>query len=420
LSFERLSTIPASIRDDEFSMRYPGWRVVWACFLVELFLFGFGLYGHSVYLAEFQRLDGWRTAVISTASTLSLLLGNLLAAFSNDALVWIGPRRLILLGISALATSTMLLAFTSAPWQLFAAYMLMAFSWAGMGIVVVATLLRSWFDRRSGLAISLAFNGATCGGIIVAPTLIVLVGAVGFSWAMLIMTVAMIGILGPVVMTVIDLPAASGAAEHRTENPPRPSNVVPSNTSRWSLLRNFGFWTITAPSALALLAQIGFIVHQVALLELTVDRLLAAVAVAITTTMAVVGRLCLGMVVDRLDPRWTTTVSLTTQAGALVVIALSPDVMSLFLACAVYGFSIGNLITLPPLIIHREFDRAAFGTVMGLSTAIGGMIGALGPGLVGFVRAATGGYTAALLFCVMLKLVAAVIVLLRPRQAVSG
>ena len=126
MSFERLSTIPASIRDDEFSMRYPGWRVVWACFLVELFLFGFGLYGHSVYLAEFQRLDGWRTAVISTASTLSLLLGNLLAAFSNDALVWIGPRRLILLGISALATSTMLLAFTSAPWQLFAAYMLMA------------------------------------------------------------------------------------------------------------------------------------------------------------------------------------------------------------------------------------------------------------------------------------------------------
>ena len=420
MSFERLSTIPASIRDDEFSMRYPGWRVVWACFLVELFLFGFGLYGHSVYLAEFQRLDGWRTAVISTASTLSLLLGNLLAAFSNDALVWIGPRRLILLGISALATSTMLLAFTSAPWQLFAAYMLMAFSWAGMGIVVVATLLRSWFDRRSGLAISLAFNGATCGGIIVAPTLIVLVGAVGFSWAMLIMTVAMIGILGPVVMTVIDLPAASGAAEHRTENPPRPSNVVPSNTSRWSLLRNFGFWTITAPSALALLAQIGFIVHQVALLELTVDRSLAAVAVAITTTMAVVGRLCLGMVVDRLDPRWTTTVSLTTQAGALVVIALSPDVMSLFLACAVYGFSIGNLITLPPLIIHREFDRAAFGTVMGLSTAIGGMIGALGPGLVGFVRAATGGYTAALLFCVMLKLVAAVIVLLRPRRAVGG
>jgi len=150
------------------------------------------------------------------------------------------------------------------------------------------------------------------------------------------------------------------------------------------------------------------------------DRSLAAVAVAITTIMAVTGRLCLGLVVDHLDPRWTTTVSLITQAGALFVIALSPNVISLFLACAVYGFSIGNLITLPPLIIHREFDRATFGTVLGLSTAIGGMISALGPGLVGFVRAATGGYTAALLFCVILKLVAAAIVLLRPRQAVAS
>src|SRR5262249_50639411 len=153
-----------------------------------------------------------------------------------------GPRRLILLGISALAASTMLLAFTTAPWQLFAAYILMAFSWAGMGTVVVATLLRSWFDRRSGLAISLAFNGATCGGIIVAPTLILLIGSIGFSWAMSIMTVAMIAILGPAVMTVIDRPAAS-----RTEDPTRPSKVAPSSTSRWTLLGNFGFWTVTAP-----------------------------------------------------------------------------------------------------------------------------------------------------------------------------
>ena len=39
-------------------------------------MFGFGLYGHSVYLAEFQRLEGWGTAVISTASTLSLFMAN--------------------------------------------------------------------------------------------------------------------------------------------------------------------------------------------------------------------------------------------------------------------------------------------------------------------------------------------------------
>ena len=43
---------------DESSLRHPGWRVVVACFLVALFIFGFGLYGHAVYLAELQRLHG--------------------------------------------------------------------------------------------------------------------------------------------------------------------------------------------------------------------------------------------------------------------------------------------------------------------------------------------------------------------------
>jgi cyanate permease len=83
----------------------------------------------------------------------------------------------------------------------------------------------------------------------------------------------------------------------------------------------------------------------------------------------------------------------------------------------VFGFSVGNLITLPPLIIHREFKAADFGIVMGLSTSISGIVNALGPGVVGLLRAATGGYTAPLMLCVMLQLVAAAIVLHRPGRA---
>src|SRR5438067_1042621 len=261
-------------RIEESSLRYPGWRVALACFLVEMFLFGFGLYGHALYLAELQRLHGWPTALISTASTLSFLLGSVLGVFANDALVRMGPKRLLLAGLSALAASTMLLAFTTTPWQLFTAYILMAFGWMGMGTVVLST------------------------------------------------------------------------------------------------------------------------------------------------TMAVIGRLCLGLFVDRLDPRLATAASVLSQAAALFAIAYAADTTILFVACAVYGFSIGNLITLPPLIIHREFEPTSFGTVLGLSTGIVGIISAFGPGLVGLIRGATGGYAAALMLCVLLKLASAAIVLLRPGRAI--
>ena len=49
----------------ESSPRYAGWRVVLACYLAAVFCWGFGLYGHGVYLTELHRLHGWPTALIS-------------------------------------------------------------------------------------------------------------------------------------------------------------------------------------------------------------------------------------------------------------------------------------------------------------------------------------------------------------------
>jgi MFS family permease len=400
-------------RVDESSLVYPGWRVVLACFLVALFIFGFGLYGHAVYLAELQRLHGWSTGLISNASTLSFLLGSVLAAFTSDVMVRIGTGRFLLCGICALAASTTLLAFAETPWQLYAAYLLLACGWMGMGTVVIATIVSSWFDRRRGLAISIAFNGATFGGIVIAPTLVVLIGAIGFTRAMLTMTALMVVILVPVVIGLIGVSAPASARRDQAA----PSSQSPPALSRGQLLRDLKFWSITAPFSLALLAQVGFIVHQIALLEPAMGRSRAALAVAVTTTMAVIGRLCLGLVVDRLDPRVATAGSLVTQAAALFAISQTTEPAILFISCAVYGFSIGNLITLPPLIVHREFEPAAFGTVLGLSTAICGIISAFGPALVGFVRGATGGYTAALIMCLTLQLLSAAIVFRRPRGA---
>jgi hypothetical protein len=51
----------------ESSPRYAGWRVVLACYLAAVFCWGFGLYGHGVYLTELHRLHGWPNALISAA-----------------------------------------------------------------------------------------------------------------------------------------------------------------------------------------------------------------------------------------------------------------------------------------------------------------------------------------------------------------
>jgi MFS family permease len=399
------SASPAS--PDESSPRYFGWRVVAACFLMALACWGFGLYGHSVYLAELQRLHGWPPSLIAGASTATYLLNGILVIFTQDALARLGVRRFVLSGVAALALAIALLALARAPWQVYAAYLVMSFGWLGLGLVTIPTLVSGWFTRKRGLAISLALNGASCGGIVVAPALVGLIALTGFTPAMLIAAAVMVAVLVPAVLAWVKEPPVPAADPHA-----RPA--APAWTRR-DALASLPFWTVSGPFALALVAQVAFIVHQIAFMEPLTGRATAALSVSVMTVMAVIGRLTLGAVVDRLDPRMLSSASMVSQAAALFGMTQTTDANALLIACGIYGFSVGNIITLPSLIIQREFAPTAFGLVLGLSTAIGTFAGALGPGLIGLIRDATGDYGAALLVCMALKVAGGAFVLIRGR-----
>jgi MFS family permease len=397
-----VSTAP-SPTSDESSPRYFGWRVVIACFLMALACWGFGLYGHSVYLAELTRLHGWPPSLISAASTATYLLNAVLVIFTSNALARFGARRFVLFGVASLALAITLLALAREPWHVFAAYLTMSFGWLGLGLVVIPTLISEWFTRKRGLAISLALNGASFGGIVVAPLLVLLIGVTDFQTAMLTAAAVMLMVLVPVVLLWVP---ARAAAQARAAEPA---------WTRRDALGSLRFWTVSGAFSLALIAQVAFIVHQIAFMAPLVGRAQAALSVSLMTVMAVTGRLTLGAVVDRLDPRLISSASMASQAVALFCMTRTTDPTLLLACCAAYGFSVGNIITLPSLIIQREFPPASFGMVLGLSTAIGTFAGAVGPGLIGLIRDGTGNYAAALLLCMALKIIGSVVLLVRKR-----
>jgi MFS family permease len=406
LSFARGSTT------DEASPHYPGWRVAAVCFAMATFCWGFGFYGHGFYLAELQRLHHWPASLISGASTAYYFVSAILVVFVNDIIARLGLRAFVLAGLAALATSAILISAVRAPWQLFAVYLVMSFGWAAMSVGAITNILGLWFDTKRGLAISLALTGASFAGIVIVPPLVLLAGALGFTTAMMIGTALMLVVLVPLTLTWIDdAPAGRHDARQQTSAAAQPT------WTRTRALRDFGFWTVSAPFALALLAQVGFLVHQIAFLEPSIGRSAAGVAVGITTFMAIVGRLGLGTVIDRLDQRKASAVSMASQAIALAVMTQTTNPTALIVACAVFGFSVGHLITFPALIIQREFEPQSFGMLIGLSTAISQFTYALGPGLLGLIRDLTGGYTASLALCVALDATAAGIILLKSRRA---
>jgi predicted MFS family arabinose efflux permease len=397
---------------DEAAIRYDGWRIVVVCFLVATFGWAFGFYGQSVYLAELHRIHGWPTSLISTTTTFFYLFGALLVAFVSEAIRAFGPRNCMLAGVFVMASAVALIGQVAAPWQLYAVNALLAFGWAGTSLGMITNTLGLWFDSKRGMAISLALNGASFGGIVGVPLIVTAIGRFGFPDAMIAAAITMVVLLVPVILMCVGRP------------PDRSGVVVPSTVAdapsaariRAQAFRDTAFQSVSIAFALVLFAQVGFIVHLISFLDPVIGREHAAVAVALMTAMAVVGRVLFSTVIDRLNQRLASAVSFVSQAVALTVIINLQNDIALMAACALFGFSVGNLITLPALIVQREFDPRSFGVLVSLITAINQITYAFGPGVIGLLRDASGSYSLPFYGCIGLELTAALLIMVRGRR----
>ncbi|HVV40623.1 MAG TPA: MFS transporter [Nitrobacter sp.] len=403
----------------ETSIRYDGWRIVIVCFLMAAFGWGLGFYGQSVYLAELHRLHGWPTSLISSATTVFYLFGALLVVFVSEAIRAFGPRNCMLVGVCVMASAAALLGQITSLWQLYAVSALLAFGWAGTCLGMITNVLGLWFDSKRGMAISLALNGASCGGVVGVPLLVAAIGHFGFSRAMIAAAVVMIALLVPVIFFFVGHPPDRGYAAARAAGPAA-ANDPSSHRVRAMALRDVAFLTLTIAFALVLFAQVGFIVHLISFLDPVIGRERAAVAVAVLTAMAVVGRLLFSIVIDRLNQRLASALSFASQALALMILINTRNEMLLIAACGLFGFSVGNLITLPALIIQREFAPTSFGVLVSLLTAVTQVTYAFGPGIIGFLRDASGGYGMPFSACIVLELGAAVLIMMRGRRYYGG
>jgi MFS family permease len=393
---------------DETSARYEGWRIVVVCFLVATFGWGVGFYGQSVYVAELHRLHGWPASLISGGTTFFYLFGALLVAFVSEAIRSFGPRNCLVAGVLALAAAAVLIGQVTEPWQLYAADAMLAFGWAGTSLGIITNTLGLWFDNRRGMAISLALNGASFGGIIGVPLLAAAIGSLGFADAMIAAAIVMVALMIPIILIFVGRPPIGSSAIAAVK-----ADAPSATQIRSAAFRDAAFLTVAVAFALVLFAQVGFIVHLISFLDPVIGRERAAIAVALLTAMAMAGRVLFSTVIDRLNQRLASAISFVSQAVALSIIINSRNDVVLIGCCALFGFSVGNLITLPSLIVQREFDPRSFGVLISLITAINQVTYAFGPGIVGLLRDASGSYSLPFYGCIGLELIAAVLIMAR-------
>jgi predicted MFS family arabinose efflux permease len=401
---------------NKVSTAYHGWWVVFCAFVVALYGWGLGFYGLSLYLVALHKTHGWSPATISSAITFYYVAGAFLVMQVGDVIVKRGARLVVLGGAALMGVGVLALTVIDRPWQLYLAFLLMIPGWAAMGGGSINTIVAQWFNRRRGLAASLALNGATCGGLLFAPAFAWAIDSLGFARACLAAVAVVLATLWPLAAFVLR-PRRAGehddgdkaAAAHDDKGEPM---------SRAQLLREPRYLTMLGAFSLGLLAQISFIAHQVAFLEPTLGLKGAGWAVSFTSVSALSGRLIVGLVIDRVDRRAASAAVLCVQVASMVVLLSSESVAALYIGCVLFGFGVGNLITLPGLIVQQEFPRRDFARAVSLNVAINQLVAALGPSILGILHDLSGSYRTSLMACLVLQAAAAILVLWRPRAEV--
>jgi predicted MFS family arabinose efflux permease len=277
----------------------------------------------------------------------------------------------------------------------------------------------------------MAMNGATCGGVLIVPLWAALIPRLGLPSAALVVVGVMLVVLVPLVGRFMHrgpevfglgpdgdsrpVPAApAGSTAPAGASSAAPREIAPLR--RAALVRTRRFWTISAAFALGLLAQVGFITHQVAYLSPRLGREGAALAVSLTTLAAIVGRLATGAFVDRVDRRCAASGNFALQALAVFAMIRWPSVPVLYLGCVIFGLGVGNMTTFPSLIVQVEYPKEHFRRVVSLVVAINQFTFAFGPALLGWARDRWGSYSIALGLCLVCEAAAAIIVLLRGKR----
>jgi len=135
------------------------------------------------------------------------------------------------------------------------------------------------------------------------------------------------------------------------------------------------------------------LVHLVPLARgLGIDALLAATLVSALGGSAMVGRLTMGALSDRVGRRAALGLALALQAVAFVAFSRAATLPGLYAASLAFGFAYGAASTLFTATVADFFGREHAASLAGLLFALAGSMAACGPIAAGLIYDRLGDY----------------------------
>lgn len=397
---------------------YYGWAIVVACNLISCITWGVAIFNQGVFVAYYVSAYNWSPVLLSIGPVLFHLWAGFAGIIVGRIVDRYGPRLVLLAGAGLVCLATIGFGLVREVWHTYPAFLILGTGFACIHTVTLGKIVARWFVRQRNRAMAAATFGAGIGGALLVPLNAVMIETYGLlSGGITLAAITLIVIVPCAIWVVRDgpetlglQPDGDGAAVHDDIDTICGSS---QDTQEWTVsnaLRTTAFWGLSICFGLGMIAQSAYLFHQVSFLQNTLGLVGAAFVVTVTTLSGIVGRVIFILVGNRMSPKQWAAVVFALQALSFVVLAFAESSIDMTIGSALFGLTMGVVVTLQPLLTAHCFGRVSFGRIYGpiyLSIRLGS---ALGPALVGGMLALSGDYFAAWL-ALALSLAAALILI---------
>lgn len=370
---------------NESSLHYAGWGVAAAAFVGVMTSFApIVPYTFSLFLNPLHAAFGWQREAIGGTFALAAITVALVSPGIGVLLDRFAPRRIILpsIVIFALALASLSRLGPNIA-QFYLTFFVLGLVANGTAQFAYTRTMLTWFRRRRGFALAFMLTGSGIGSIFIPPVTQWAIDHHGWRSAYLLLGgIALLGF--PLTALLMrNRPATAVYGDH----------IPSSGVTVGAALRSVAFWVMAAITVLSAFSENGLVTNLAAILtEHGITAQSAALALSVRGGAGIIGRLCVGFLLDRFSPQRMQTFILILSASGTLIIAFAGTSAIALVGAALLGVGLGSEADVAPYLLARYFGRKHFSVLYGLTWTAYAVGGGIGPVVVGHLYDRAGSY----------------------------
>ena len=384
------------------------WRAHWPVIMAAMAGMGVASlisYSSGLFIEPMEKEFGWSRAEIAAGHSIAATAAVICAPFMGIFVDRFGARRIGIAAIIAVCGAIALLSQTGPSiWHWWALWLPLT-----IGIILVQPMVwtsaaTGLFSAGRGLALAAVLCGSSIASMIVPKMTLWLIDSFGWRMAWVGLGAIWLAIALPLVWFFFTSAVDKGRTEAtaKVADTPRPS-VWQSGILTWR------FPVLLIAGVSVALVVVTMVVSVVPVLSASgISRSDATWAAGLVGITAIIGRLSIGALLDRMDGRIIAAICVSLPIiGIMLLIQVPGSLVAAAIAILIFGFSLGAELDIVAYLTSRYFGRENFGFLFGTIGGCLGFVSGNGPVALNRVYDVTGSYTPALWAAVPLCLLSA-------------